>query len=174
MLSSTSRKNGPISLWKKSRKLELSKATLPSNSNQTNFLEWRQKSHKIFWTAIPFLGLGYAITSVWELKNLSHFQAALICSTFFIQNFCWTYLPFMTSGFSFGGELIFFAIMLSSILLYSVDAIVVLIFNSMVRRVAMSFFKTETNLAFTSQYRRSIVTSNTDPERRTSVSPLAK
>jgi hypothetical protein len=106
--------------------------------------------------------------------NILNFQAALICSTFFIQNFCWTYLPFMTSGFSFGGELIFFAIMLSSILLYSVDAIVVLIFNSMVRRVAISFFKTETNLAFTSQYRRSIVTSNTDPERRASVSPLAK
>ena len=133
-----------------------------------------KKVIKIVWTALPFLGLGYATTSVYELKNLSHFQSALICSTFFIQNFCWTYLPFMTSGFSFGDELIFFAIMLSSILLYSVDAIVVLIFNSMVRRVAISFFKTETNLAFTAQYRPSIVTSRTDPARRTSVSPLAK
>uniref|UniRef100_A0A914D4F2 G-protein coupled receptors family 1 profile domain-containing protein n=1 Tax=Acrobeloides nanus TaxID=290746 RepID=A0A914D4F2_9BILA len=107
-----------------------------------------------------------------EIKLL--FQAALICSTFFIQNFCWTYLPFMTSGFSFGDELIFFAIMLSSILLYSVDAIVVLIFNSMARRVAISFFKSETNLAFTTQYRPSIVTSSTSQAKKISVSPMVQ
>uniref|UniRef100_A0A914R304 7TM GPCR serpentine receptor class x (Srx) domain-containing protein n=1 Tax=Panagrolaimus davidi TaxID=227884 RepID=A0A914R304_9BILA len=107
-----------------------------------------------------------------EIKLL--LQAAMICSTFFIQNFCWTYLPFITASMSNGEEFIFIAIMLSSILLYSVDAIVVLIFNGTIRRVAISFFKEDNNRVFVSQMKSSIITISAEQTRRTSIWPNVK